>query len=155
MDQNILKVPGNVKLVNSTRDSIDKGLSYDISKVETEDLIALLKLYLSELPNPLLSSTLTEEWNKIKRLPSRERRFEKYYKMLSKLPTAHKEVLLRLLRWCYLLSIENRARTKLFPKHVAKVFGPYLAHVKNPVLINNFIGIFEDMIEHTPDLVVK
>jgi hypothetical protein len=155
VDQNILKVPGNVKLVNATRDNIDKGLAYDISKMDTEDLIALLKLYLSELPNPLLSSTLTEEWNKIKRLLSPERRLEKYHKMLSKLPTAHKEVLLRLLKWCYLLSVENRARTKLFPKHIAKVFGPYLAHVKNPVLINNFIGILEDMIDHTPELNVK
>lgn len=155
MDQNILKVPGNVKLVNSTRDSIDKGLSYDINKMDTEDLIALLKLYLSELPNPLLSSTLTEEWNKIKRILSPERRLEKYFKMFAKLPTAHKEVLLRLLKWCYMLSVENRAKTKLFPKHIAKVLGPYLAHVKNPVLINNFIGILEDMIEHTPELTVK
>jgi len=151
----MLKVPGNVKLVNSTRDSIDKGLSYDISKMDTEDLIALLKLYLSELPNSLLSSTLTEEWNKIKRILSPDRRIEKYYKMLSKLPTAHKEVLLRLLKWCYLLSVENRSKTKLFPKHIAKVFGGYLAHVKNPVLINNFIAIFEDMIEHAPELMVK
>lgn len=48
--------------------AIDRGTDFDWSAIESvNDAINLLKLYLQELPDPLFTHKLLQEWNSTKR----------------------------------------------------------------------------------------
>lgn len=48
--------------------TIDRGMDFDWSAIESiNDAINLLKLYLQELPDPLFTHKLLQEWNSTKR----------------------------------------------------------------------------------------
>jgi hypothetical protein len=68
LPEGLFRIPSSNVGLSQIRMTIDRGLDYDWSSLESiNDAINLLKLYLQELPDPLFTHKLLQEWNSTKR----------------------------------------------------------------------------------------
>eukprot|EP01134_Creolimax_fragrantissima_P002814 CFRG2814T1 len=56
----LYRVPGSVARVKTLRESFDNGIAVDLSDESTHDVASLLKLYLRELPTPLIDEETSQ-----------------------------------------------------------------------------------------------
>lgn len=59
--EGILRQVGNHETVSDLKHKVDRGVEVNVSEIQVHDLSSLLKKYLSELPEPLLTFSLFTE----------------------------------------------------------------------------------------------
>ncbi|ORX52434.1 RhoGAP-domain-containing protein [Hesseltinella vesiculosa] len=95
---------------------------------EINDICAVtsvLKQYFRELPNPLLTFELYDNWMDAVRLPMGEAKLDRFVELVSQLPKANYDTLKRLIG--HLESVSNESKVNLMTvKNLAMVFGPTL-----------------------------
>jgi len=126
------RIPGNINTITKTRLALDRGEPIDLSVLDVVDAAALLKLFFIEMPEPLFTLKLKNEWNATKRLKRDEEKIVRYKELLMEMPSSHRATLLRLLSVLRLIS-DHHKETRMTSEALAMTIAPVLTRALNPV----------------------
>jgi len=127
--QGIFRIPGSLYQVQNLKKQTDEGL-VDFSKCTDVNVVAgLVKLYIRELPESLLTFDLYERWVVAQSLENRYDRLLAIKSLIDLLPTPNRVLLERLLG--LLKKISNKSDiTKMTDTNLAIVFGPTILRAR-------------------------
>ncbi|KAK9745666.1 BAR domain [Popillia japonica] len=124
-EEGLFRVAGSVTRVKRLKLSIDSGcFSFLLPEYRDVHVIAAtLKMYLRELPEPLLTSMLYNEWINAMKYPE-EQKLSVIQSILDKLPQANRDNLTYLIQ--FLSQLSKHSETKMNPSNIAIVMAPNL-----------------------------
>ncbi|RFU29205.1 hypothetical protein B7463_g7140, partial [Scytalidium lignicola] len=146
--EGVFRKNGNIKRLNETMIAIDKDGcdAVDLSKENVVQVAALLKKYLRELPDPLLTFKLHKLWIVSQRLADEERRRRVLHLTCCLLPKAHRdclEILFSFFNWVASFhQVDEESGSKMDTHNLATVIAPNIlfTNAKTPV-DDNFLAI--------------
>ncbi|XP_057311102.1 rho GTPase-activating protein 44-like isoform X2 [Hydractinia symbiolongicarpus] len=154
-----MDVEGLFRLAGSSTKIKKLKAAFDAGVVEMEDftnevhaVTGVLKLYLRELPDPLLTFELFEEWIVASKIKDRDQKLQTYWSLVEKLPGVNKENLKYLI--CFLSKLaENSEENKMSAGNIAIVIAPNLLWSADDGGVSitntgNVSNIVESLIEH-------
>lgn len=128
--EGVFRKNGNIKRLNDVKAEIDlKGaVEVDLSKENPVQVAALLKKFLRELPDPLLTHKLFKLWITSQRIEEADRRRRLLHLTCCLLPKAHRdtlEVLFTFLNWVSSFShVDEESGSKMDIHNLATVITP-------------------------------
>ena len=146
----LFRLAGPATQIRKAKASLNNGF-LDFSDISPHTTASLLKQYLRELQNPLMTSEKQSEWIELPRLEGgrgRGERFEKLKKSVDELPPVHYDNLKYLVVFLHQMC-EYQDVTKMGASNLALVIGPNLVHVseaQNFHLTNSMCIILEELI---------
>lgn len=120
---------------------------------EIHVVTGVLKQYLRELPDPLLTRVLYDEWIIASKLKDRDQRLQSLWSLVEKLPAENRINLKYLI--CFLAKLaQNSEKNKMTPSNIAIVIGPNLLWNDQDGGVSiadtgNISIIVESLIEHS------
>eukprot|EP00211_Chloroparvula_japonica_P003773 CAMPEP_0119139102 /NCGR_PEP_ID=MMETSP1310-20130426/26889_1 /TAXON_ID=464262 /ORGANISM="Genus nov. species nov., Strain RCC2339" /LENGTH=703 /DNA_ID=CAMNT_0007130361 /DNA_START=62 /DNA_END=2173 /DNA_ORIENTATION=+ len=162
---NHMKVEGLFRLSGSSSEvaaykeafTVGENVNFDQDATDPHTIASLFKMWLRELPEPLLTYELYEAFVEMDSL-SDDDKMETLPVLLDKLPETNKPLVYQLLGFCHQVSMHSE-ENKMTPKNLAIVFGPNLMRSSGGDLMSEAAnspavnGVTEFMIEHAPELV--
>ena len=147
--EGVFRKNGNIKRLNDVRDEIDaKGaVEVDLTKENPVQVAALLKKFLRELPDPLLTHKLNKLWITSQRIDDSERRRRVLHLTCCLLPKPHRdtmEVLFTFLNWVSSFShVDEESGSKMDIHNLATVITPNVIHrgKENVPVDDSFLAI--------------
>lgn len=147
--EGVFRKNGNIKRLNDIKEEIDgKGtVDVDLSKENPVQVAALLKKFLRELPDPLLTYKLHKLWITSQRVEDADRRRRLLHLTCCLLPKAHRdtlEVLFNFLNWVSSFShVDEESGSKMDIHNLATVITPNVLHrgKENVPVDDNFLAI--------------
>ncbi|KAF2773235.1 GTPase-activating protein-like protein of the rho/rac family [Teratosphaeria nubilosa] len=147
--EGVFRKNGNIKRLNDVKEIIDnKGIvDVDLTKENAVQVAALLKKFLRELPDPLLTYKLHDLWITSQRIDDSDRRRRVLHLTCCLLPKAHRdtmEVLFTFLNWVSSFShVDEESGSKMDIHNLATVITPNVLHRgKDTVPVDDsFLGI--------------
>ncbi|EMC93599.1 hypothetical protein BAUCODRAFT_26850 [Baudoinia panamericana UAMH 10762] len=133
--EGVFRKNGNIKRLNDVKDEIDgKGaVEVDLTKENPVQVAALLKKFLRELPDPLLTYKLHKLWITSQRIDDPEKRRRVLHLTCCLLPKAHRdtmEVLFTFLNWVSSFShVDEESGSKMDIHNLATVITPNVLHM--------------------------
>jgi len=128
--EGVFRISGSSKEIHTFKDTLDKGDDIDLTGINPHSVSGLLKLFLRELPDPLLTFALYQDWIDVIIKYDGEGRIKRIIEIVAKLPMTNKLLLTELLR--LLGSISQCADVnKMSPANIGIVFGPTLIRKEN------------------------
>ncbi|XP_042605207.1 rho GTPase-activating protein 19 isoform X2 [Cyprinus carpio] len=142
--EGLFRVPGNSLRQQTLREQLNSGADIDFSSGDfhPNDVATLLKSFLGELPEPLLTqrhlhahlkitelSLFDDQGNKTS-LPDKERQIEALQLLLMLLPTANRALLKLLLDLLY-HTAKQQDKNKMSAHNLALMFAPHVIWPKN------------------------
>ncbi|XP_067272518.1 rho GTPase-activating protein 19 [Pseudorasbora parva] len=142
--EGLFRVPGNSLRQQTLREQLNGGADIDFSSghFHPNDVATLLKSFLGELPEPLLTqrhlhahlkitelTTFDEQGNKTS-FPDKERQIEALQLLLLLLPTANRTLLKLLLDLLY-HTAKQQDKNKMSAHNLALMFAPHVIWPKN------------------------
>lgn len=91
--EGIYRVSGMKSKVDSLKELYDQGRSVDLTEYEAEAVTSLIKLYIRELPENILTSALLPRFNEISAIQDRKDQLEKAKLLLAELPACNRTLL--------------------------------------------------------------
>lgn len=91
--EGIYRVSGMKSKVDSLKELYDQGKSVDLTEYEAEAVTSLIKLYIRELPENILTSALLPKFNEISAIQERKDQLEKAKLLLDELPACNRTLL--------------------------------------------------------------
>jgi hypothetical protein len=128
--EGVFRKNGNIKRLNDAKAEIDaKGaVEVDLSKENPVQVAALLKKFLRELPDPLLTHKLFKLWITSQRIEEADRRRRLLHLTCCLLPKAHRdtlEVLFTFMNWVSSFShVDEESGSKMDIHNLATVITP-------------------------------
>ncbi|XP_022911194.1 rho GTPase-activating protein 92B-like [Onthophagus taurus] len=125
-EEGLFRVAGSVTRVKRMKLSIDSGCFSCPLLPEYRDahvIASILKMYLRELPEPLLTSMLYSDWMHAVRVPE-DQRLDVMKFVLQKLPQANRDNLTYLMK--FLGTLSKHPETKMTSSNIAIVMAPNL-----------------------------
>uniref|UniRef100_A0A3B1JCU3 Family with sequence similarity 13 member A n=1 Tax=Astyanax mexicanus TaxID=7994 RepID=A0A3B1JCU3_ASTMX len=165
--EGLFRVSGSVRAVDSLKQKLDSGEDLDLQKdAEVCTVASLLKLYLRELPEGLVHSSIHRSLIQLHNESSEDGFCKDARELLLRLPDIHYSVLRYL---CHFLTQveEHQQHNRMTALNLATVFGPNVFHVStgfdgiqeqsicNKImakLIQNYTSIFEPDSEEVPPM---
>ena len=100
--EGILRIPGAAARIRSLRDHLEKqhdcqSASYDWGEFRVNDLAALMKQFLRELPQPLLTNEWVEAFVVVGKVADEETKLQLLNHLILALSDVHRDCLKRLL----------------------------------------------------------
>jgi hypothetical protein len=137
---------------------MDTGEFLPLSGKNKEDLThnvaSVFKLYIRELPNPLLTHELYDEFIKTSRLEDPKERLECYSKLLTEIPNDFREMLKELLTLCNLIAAKSDSN-RMTPINLAVVFGIGILRSKDDLRnvqdVSQIQKVYIDLMEMHPN----
>ncbi|KAK5131758.1 hypothetical protein LTR08_000589 [Meristemomyces frigidus] len=132
--EGVFRKNGNIKRLNDVKEEIDaKGaIEMDLTKENPVQVAALLKKFLRELPDPLLTHKLHKLWITSQRIEDSDRRRRLLHLTCCLLPKAHRdtlEVLFTFLNWVSSFShVDEESGSKMDIHNLATVITPNVLH---------------------------
>jgi hypothetical protein len=136
--------------VDDLKKQYEEGKSPDLSKIDPHAVTGILKLYLRELPTPLLTYELFDQFISTCRISvysnllqldndDPNHRAEKLQPLVAQLPAPNKETLKQLMNMCSNIT-RYVEKNKMNASNLATVLGPNLIYSKdqNPLSIQNY-----------------
>lgn len=118
---------------------------------DVHNLTGCVKLYLRELPDPLIPDADLERFVQVKQLSNDDRRFDVYREIFDELPVYNYNMLERLLRHLKLV-VEYQDRNRMTSSNLATILGGSLIEGCDPENLRNYFGLMtfvcEDLILH-------
>lgn len=150
LEEGLFRVAASTTKVKRLKAAIDSGcFSHIIQEYKDVHILAsLLKLYLRELPEPLLTFHLHKEWIDAAQV-SENRRLEVVKNIISKLPQENRDNLAYLFQ--FLSKLTEHPENKMSPSNIAIVLSPNLlwnkhenlnVNIGNCVTINILVELF-------------
>ena len=147
--EGVFRKNGNIKRLNDVKDEIDaKGaVEVDLTKENPVQVAALLKKFLRELPDPLLTHKLHKLWITSQRIDDSDRRRRLLHLTCCLLPKPHRdtmEVLFTFLNWVSSFShVDEESGSKMDIHNLATVITPNILHrgKENVPVDDSFLAI--------------
>ena len=147
--EGVFRKNGNIKRLNDVKDEIDsKGaVEVDLTKENPVQVAALLKKFLRELPDPLLTHKLNKLWITSQRIDDSERRRRVLHLTCCLLPKPHRdtmEVLFTFMNWVSSFShVDEESGSKMDIHNLATVITPNVIHrgKENVPVDDSFLAI--------------
>lgn len=147
--EGVFRKNGNIKRLNDVKEEIDnKGVvDVDLSKENPVQVAALLKKFLRELPDPLLTHKLHNLWVASQKIEESDRRRRVLHLTCCLLPKAHRdtmEVLFTFLQWVSSFShVDEESGSKMDIHNLATVITPNILHrgKENVPVDDSFLAI--------------
>jgi hypothetical protein len=147
--EGVFRKNGNIKRLNDVKDEIDaKGaVEVDLTKENPVQVAALLKKFLRELPDPLLTHKLNKLWITSQRIDDTDRRRRVLHLTCCLLPKPHRdtmEVLFTFLNWVSSFShVDEESGSKMDIHNLATVITPNVIHrgKENVPVDDSFLAI--------------
>uniref|UniRef100_H2ZSE6 Rho GTPase-activating protein 19 n=1 Tax=Latimeria chalumnae TaxID=7897 RepID=H2ZSE6_LATCH len=142
--EGLFRVPGNSIRQQTLKDSLNSGIDTDLDSGEfhPNDVATLLKTFLGELPEPLLTHkhyhvhlkiadlTMLDEKGNRTNVPNKERRIEALQLLFLLLPAANRNFLKLLLDLLY-QTAKQQDKNKMSAHNLALMFAPHILWPKN------------------------
>ncbi|XP_067858053.1 rho GTPase-activating protein 19 isoform X2 [Heptranchias perlo] len=141
--EGLFRVPGNSIRQQTLKEALNSGMDVDLDSGDfhPNDLATLLKMFLGELPEPLLSHRHYNAHLKIadlmmfdtkgnKTVPDKERRIEALQLLFLLLPSANRNLLKLLLDLLY-HTAKQQERNKMSAYNLALMFAPHILWPRN------------------------
>lgn len=140
--EGVFRKNGNIKKLSETVEKIDReGCGdIDLSGQPVVQVAALLKKYLRELPDPLMTNKLYRLWLAAAKLPDEDKRRQCVHLICCLLPKCHRdclEVLLCFLKWAgNFHQVDDESGSKMDVRNLATVIAPNILYnpLKGPAL---------------------
>jgi hypothetical protein len=132
--EGVFRKNGNIKRLNDVKEEIDaKGsVDVDLTKENPVQVAALMKKFLRELPDPLLTHKLHKLWITSQRIDDSEKRRRVLHLTCCLLPKAHRdtmEVLFTFMNWVSSFShVDEESGSKMDTHNLATVITPNVLH---------------------------
>jgi hypothetical protein len=132
--EGVFRKNGNIKRLNEAKEDIDsKGtVEVDLTRENPVQVAALLKKFLREMPDPLLTHKLHKLWITSQRIDDNEKRRRILHLTCCLLPKAHRdtlEVLFNFLNWVSSFShVDEESGSKMDVHNLATVIAPNIIH---------------------------
>ncbi len=146
--EGVFRKNGNIKRLNETMAAIDKDgcESVDLSKENVVQVAALLKKYLRELPDPLLTFKLHRLWIASQKIADEDKRRRVLHLTCCLLPKAHRdclEILCSFFNWVASFhQVDEESGSKMDTHNLATVIAPNILFTKaNTPVDDNFLAI--------------
>ncbi|XP_051529558.1 rho GTPase-activating protein 44-like isoform X2 [Myxocyprinus asiaticus] len=155
-EEGLFRVAPSASKLKKLKASLDCGvLDYQEYSADPHAVAGALKSYLRELPEPLLTFDLYEEWIQASNIADQDKRLQALLTVCEKLPTANSNNFKYLIKFLAKLN-EYQDYNKMTPGNIAIVLGPNLlwAHTEGNItemmttVSLQIVGIIEPIIQH-------
>eukprot|EP00794_Sanderia_malayensis_P009068 gene9068-10036_t len=152
--EGLFRIAGSAAKIKKLRAAFDAGI-VDLNEFENDvhAVTGVLKQYLRELPDPLLTHELYEDWIKASNITERDARLQALWTICDRLPAANKVNLRYLI--CFLKKIaDNSEVNKMSSSNIAIVIAPNVLwdcsdnSGMNVLHTGNTTTIFDSLIQH-------
>eukprot|EP00033_Pygsuia_biforma_P002353 GCRY01002602.1.p1 GENE.GCRY01002602.1~~GCRY01002602.1.p1 ORF type:complete len:875 (+),score=340.84 GCRY01002602.1:317-2941(+) len=136
--EGIFRISGAASEIYKLKDRFDHGEVPDLRSVANSDphvVSGLLKLYLRELPEPLLTFDAYDDFVMTTSLPFIDDKRHRFKKLIEPLPDTNKAVLKELIDFLRLVD-EHRDVNKMAIHNLATVFAPNLLRRENETVVD-------------------
>ncbi|KAM4623290.1 rho GTPase-activating protein 44-like [Polymixia lowei] len=155
-EEGLFRVAPSASKLKKLKASLDCGV-LDVQEYSADPhaIAGALKSYLRELPEPLMTFELYEEWIQASNLPDQDKRLQALLVACEKLPPANANNFKYLIKFLAKLT-EYQDANKMTPGNIAIVLGPNLLWTHNDGNITEMmttvslqiVGIIEPVIQH-------
>ncbi|KAK4218744.1 hypothetical protein QBC37DRAFT_177784 [Rhypophila decipiens] len=135
--EGVFRKNGNIKKLGELVEKIDKEGNVDLSSNNVVQVAALLKRYLRELPDPLMTHKLYRLWLAAAKIQDEEKKRHCLHLTCCLLPKAHRdcmEVLFVFFKWAGSFhQVDEESGSKMDIKNLATVIAPNVLFDKNKI----------------------
>jgi len=158
--EGVFRVPGNHSSVQKLADAFDNGENPDFKKFLVDDISGLLKKYLRELPEPLITDLtpedrLQKEFHTALSIEDTEECVERLSQLVVQIPKYRRAVLCHLIRLLYKIK-QHEEKTLMNSESLATIFGgmgdtiashmtPFERTRLTRIFIDHYKEIFDDV----------
>ncbi|XP_019617835.1 PREDICTED: rho GTPase-activating protein 18-like, partial [Branchiostoma belcheri] len=131
--EGILRVPGSAARIKNLRKDIEERFNqgdFTWDRVRPNDVAALLKQFLRELPNPLLTYEYLSAFASVEHIPDRRQQLQALNLLILLLPTVHRDSLKLLLKFLSKV-VSKEKENKMNINNVAMIMAPNMFLVKS------------------------
>lgn len=144
--EGIYRVSGTKSKVDILKESYDQGKTVDLHEYEAEAVASLVKLYLRELPENILTAALLPKFNELSSIHDRSEQLEKARQLLTELPPCNRT----LLAWLFTHMshvMEKYSSNRMNLQNIGIVLSPTMnvGHGVLFILLNYVTELFPDM----------
>lgn len=134
--EGVFRKNGNIKRLKETAEAIDNNQNPDLSKENAVQVAALLKKFLRDMPDPLMTFKLHKLWITSQRLESENERLRVLHLICCLLPKCNRdtmEVLFAFLKWAASFSqVDEESGSKMDVHNLATVMAPNILYAPPP-----------------------
>ncbi|XP_010009791.1 PREDICTED: rho GTPase-activating protein 18, partial [Nestor notabilis] len=126
--EGLLRIPGVATRIKSLCQELEAKFyegTFNWENVKQHDAASLLKLFIRELPQPLLTVEYLKAFQDVQKLPTKKQQLQALNLLVLLLPEANRDTLKVLLEFLQRV-IDHRAKNKMTLKNVAMVMAPNL-----------------------------
>jgi hypothetical protein len=145
--EGVFRKNGNIKRLKDTAEAIDLGQMPDLGRENPVQVAALLKKFLREMPDPLLTFKLHRLFIITQKIPDEDKRNRVLHLTCCLLPKAHRdtmEVLFAFLKWAASFShVDEESGSKMDVHNLSTVMAPNIlySNIKQPPVDDSFLAI--------------
>ena len=145
--EGVFRKNGNIKRLKDTAEAIDQGQMPDLNRENPVQVAALLKKFLREMPDPLLTFKLHRLFIITQKISDEDKRNRVLHLTCCLLPKAHRdttEVLFTFLKWAASFShVDEESGSKMDIHNLATVMAPNIlySNIKQPPVDDSFLAI--------------
>lgn len=130
--EGVFRVPGEKHKVQEIKRRFDHGASVDMTQYQIHDVANALKLFLRELPEPLLTWKLYGPFIECQHMDVPKHKTAKMKALVSDLPPENKKLLYKLVIFLAIVSTHSR-NNKMPASNLARCIGPNLLSPKGNI----------------------
>ncbi|KAM7296257.1 rho GTPase-activating protein 44 [Ixodes scapularis] len=125
-EEGLFRITGSVSKVKKLKSAFNAGI-VDLSEFERDPhtIASILKQYLRELPEPLMTFSLYEDWMKAASIPDLNTRLQALWQVVNNLPQPNHDNLRYVVKFLARLAT-NQERNKMSSQNIAIVIAPNL-----------------------------
>ncbi|XP_075558631.1 uncharacterized protein LOC142590420 [Dermacentor variabilis] len=129
-EEGLFRITGSASKIKKLKSAFNAGFA-DMSEFERDPhtVASVLKLYLRELPEPLMTFALYEEWMKAASVPDASARLQALWQVVNNLPQANHDNLRYVVKFLARL-VGHREQNKMSSQNIAIVIAPNLVWPK-------------------------
>lgn len=134
--EGVFRKNGNIKRLKETAEAIDNNQNPDLGKEQAVQVAALLKKFLRDMPDPLMTFKLHKLWIASQRLENHEDKTRALHLICCLLPKCNRdtmEVLFAFLKWAASFSqVDEESGSKMDIHNLATVMAPNILYAAPP-----------------------
>eukprot|EP01117_Protostelium_nocturnum_P003688 TRINITY_DN1496_c0_g1_i1.p1 TRINITY_DN1496_c0_g1~~TRINITY_DN1496_c0_g1_i1.p1 ORF type:complete len:1155 (+),score=559.92 TRINITY_DN1496_c0_g1_i1:114-3578(+) len=140
--EGIFRMNGSAALIEQTREAADHGKEIELKGMDPHAISGLVKLWMREIPDPLLTLKLYDNWMQASKIPEPENQIEAYKGLVAQLPEYNRFHLHYLLSTLKKVAANSEVN-KMQASNLGIIFGPNLLYKRdaNPFDTSDFKSI--------------
>jgi hypothetical protein len=136
LEEGLFRIPGNNIKITQLKKQFDTGNNVDLNKhndLDVHTVACLLKMYLRELPVPVIIPRYYSTYLKVYQNPDPKQRLTNFRKLVLGLPKANRVLLITTMEYLHLVAA-NQPVNKMSTLNLALIFAPNLMRAEKETL---------------------